>query len=65
MSEFNFENAIKRLEEINDKLSSGNESLDDSMKLFEEGLQLIQKSDKKLKGFETSINELVNKYQGE
>lgn len=65
MSEFNFENAIKRLEEINDKLSSGNESLDDSMKLFEEGLQLIQQCDKKLKGFETSINELVDKYQGE
>ena len=44
MNEFNFEAAIKRLEEINDKLSSGSESLDDSMKLFEEGLQLIQKA---------------------
>lgn len=65
MNDFDFEKAIKRLEEINEKLSTGNESLDDSMKLFEEGLQLIQKSDKKLKGFETSINELVNKYQGE
>ena len=65
MNEFDFEVAIKRLEEINDKLSTGNEGLDDSMKLFEEGLQLIQKCDKKLKGFETSINELVDKYQGE
>lgn len=65
MSDFNFEEAIKRIEEINDKLSSGNESLDNSMKLFEEGLQLIQKCDKKLQGFETSINQLVDKYQGE
>lgn len=63
MSEFNFEKAIKRIEEINEKLSSGNVSLDESMKLFEEGLQLIQESDKKLKGFETSINDLVSKYQ--
>ncbi len=64
MNDFDFEKAIKRLEEINDKLSTGSESLDDSMKLFEEGLQLIQKCDQKLKGFETSINELVDKYQG-
>ncbi|HZJ86408.1 MAG TPA: exodeoxyribonuclease VII small subunit [Erysipelotrichaceae bacterium] len=64
MSEFDFEKAIKRIEEINEKLSSGNVSLDESMKLFEEGLQLIQASDKKLKGFEASINDLVEKYQG-
>ena len=37
MSEFNFEKAIARLEEINSKLGSGNESLDNSMELFEEG----------------------------
>lgn len=63
MSNFDFEVAIKRLEEINSKLSSNNESLDDSMKLFEEGLQLIQKCNQRLEGFETSINELVEKYQ--
>ncbi len=63
MSNFDFEAAIKRLEEINTKLSSENESLDESMKLFEEGLQLIQKCNKRLEGFETSINELVEKYQ--
>lgn len=63
MNNFDFEAAIKRLEEINTKLSSDNESLDESMKLFEEGLQLIQKCNKRLEGFETSINELVEKYQ--
>lgn len=63
MNNFDFEAAIKRLEEINTKLSSDNESLDESMKLFEEGLQLIQKCNKRLEGFESSINELVEKYQ--
>lgn len=65
MSDFDFEKAITRLEEINEQLASGDESLDKSMKLFEEGLQLIQKSDKKLKGFEQSIIDLKEKYQGE
>lgn len=63
MENFDFESAIKRLEIINEKLASGNESLDDSMKLFEEGLQLIQKCNTRLEGFESSINELVEKYQ--
>lgn len=63
MEKFDFEVAIKRLEEINDKLSSQSESLDDSMKLFEEGLKLIQLCNGKLENFETSINELVEKYQ--
>ena len=65
MSDFDFEKAITRLEEINEQLASGDESLDKSMKLFEEGLQLIQKSDKKLKGFDQSIIDLKEKYQGE
>lgn len=64
MENFNFEEAIKRLEEINNKLASGQESLDNSMALFEEGLKLIQKCNNKLEGFENSINELVDKYQG-
>ncbi|NLC33867.1 MAG: exodeoxyribonuclease VII small subunit [Erysipelothrix sp.] len=63
MNEFNFEEAIKRLEEINTKLASGEETLDHSMQLFEEGLKLIQLCNTKLDGFETSINDLVTKYQ--
>ena len=63
MDNFDFEGAIKRLDEINEKLASGKESLDESMTLFEEGLQLIQKCNKRLEGFESSIQELVEKYQ--
>lgn len=63
MEQFNFEAAIKRLEEINNKLAGGEESLDNSMQLFEEGLKLIQLCNVKLEGFETSISDLVEKYQ--
>jgi exodeoxyribonuclease VII small subunit len=36
----NFEAALKRLEEIVEKLESGNSSLDESIKLYEEGMVL-------------------------
>ncbi len=65
MENFDFEASIKRLEEINEKLSSQSESLDDSMKLFEEGLKLIKLCNDKLENFEVSINDLLQKYQGE
>ena len=35
-----FEKALARLEDINAKLSTGEVSLDEGMKLFEEGLKL-------------------------
>ena len=35
-----FESAIEKLQEIVDKLESSDESLDDSLKLFEEGSKL-------------------------
>ncbi len=47
--EFNFEEAIKRLEEIVKKLEAGEVSLDDSIKLYEEGLELSVKLQNKLK----------------
>lgn len=41
---FNFEEAMKRLEEIVRILESGQISLDDSMKLYEEGVALVTKA---------------------
>lgn len=41
---FNFEEAMKRLEEIVRLLESGKVSLDDSMKLYEEGVALVTKA---------------------
>ncbi|MCQ2472267.1 MAG: exodeoxyribonuclease VII small subunit [Clostridia bacterium] len=40
MKNMTYEQAIKRLEEIADKLDSGSLSLEESLKLFEEGTKL-------------------------
>ena len=40
--ELKFEDGLKRLEEIVAKLESGNLPLDDSLKLFEEGVKLVR-----------------------
>jgi len=40
-SELQFETALGRLEEIVQKLEAGDAELDESLKLFEEGVELI------------------------
>jgi exodeoxyribonuclease VII small subunit len=44
----NFESAIERLEEITEQLEAGETSLEDSIKLYTEGLEIAQFCDKKL-----------------
>lgn len=46
--EIKFEEALERLTEINEKLESEEISLDDSIKLFKEGLELSKLCQKKL-----------------
>ena len=46
--EIKFEEALERLAEINEKLESEEISLDDSIKLFKEGLELSKLCQKKL-----------------
>ncbi|MBQ7874546.1 MAG: exodeoxyribonuclease VII small subunit [Oscillospiraceae bacterium] len=46
--ELKFEEALERLAEINEKLESDEISLDDSVKLFKEGLELSKLCQKKL-----------------
>ncbi len=46
--EFKFEQALERLAEINEKLESEEISLDDSVALFKEGLELSKLCQKKL-----------------
>ena len=50
--EFNFENAMNRLDEIVRQLESGNVSLDHSIALFEEGIKLSKECEVKLKSVE-------------
>lgn len=46
--EIKFEEALNRLAEINEKLESEDISLDDSIKLFKEGIELSRLCQKKL-----------------
>ncbi len=56
-----FEDAMKRLEMIVDELESGQTDLDESIKLFEEGLGLSKALNEQLKSYENKIAELTNK----
>lgn len=64
-NEFNFERSFSRLEEILERMNSGNVSLDESLKLYEEADNLISGCSKKLKSAETKIEMLIKKREGE
>lgn len=51
-----YEKDYKRLEEIVKKLESGDISLDESVKLYEEGVTLYKSLEKTLKEYEGKIN---------
>jgi len=55
----NFENALKRLEEIIQRLEGGELSLDESLKLFEEGIELSRLCTKKLSEAESKVEKLI------
>lgn len=55
-----FEEALKRLETIVRSLESGNTPLDDSIKLFEEGVKLSGYCNKLLEQAEQKVTMLVN-----
>ena len=60
-----FEGSLGRLEEIVGKLESANLSLDDAMKLFEEGVQLSRECQKYLEQAEGKVEILLKKAGGE
>ena len=59
--ENNFESALKRLEEISDLLENENTPLEDSIKLFEEGIELKEFCEEKLKSAKLKIDKIVKK----
>ena len=59
--ENNFENALNRLEEISDLLENEDTSLEDSIKLFEEGIELKEYCEEKLKSAKLKIDKIVKK----
>ena len=54
----NFEDLLKRLQEISDELEREDVGLDDSIKLYEEGIKLSKLCYKKLNDAELKISEL-------
>ncbi|MEQ9618875.1 MAG: exodeoxyribonuclease VII small subunit [Deltaproteobacteria bacterium] len=56
-----FEEAVKELKEIIQKLESGNLPLEDAIKLFQEGTELISFSHKKLNKIRKKVEILVEK----
>ncbi len=59
-----FERSLGRLEEIVRKLENANLSLDDAMKLFEEGVQLSRVCQKQLEEAEARVEILLKKTDG-
>ena len=60
-----FEKALKQLEEIVHKLESGELGLEESLKLFEEGVKLSRMCNKKLELAERKIEMLTKDETGE
>ena len=60
-NEKNFEAALKRLEQISDLLENEDTPLEDSIKLFEEGIQLKEYCEEKLKYEKIKIEKIVKK----
>ena len=61
-SEISFEDAYRRLEEVVNALETGDNTLDQSMTLFEEGMSLTKICGDLLNGAELRITRLENTY---
>lgn len=63
--EITFEQAFLRLEQILEKMNTGNTTLDESLKLYEEADELIRICNKRLTDAETKIEMLVKNRNGD
>ena len=63
--EMKYEESMKRISEIVDLLQKNELPLDEGIKLFEEGLELIRECEKKLSGYEKQVSEILAKNGGE
>jgi exodeoxyribonuclease VII small subunit len=65
VKEKNFEQAMKRLEEIVQQLEEGELPLEKSLKIFEEGVNLSKFLTKKLSEAEAKVQKLIKTQKGE
>lgn len=63
-AEENFEDLILKLEDITNKLESDKLSLDESVKLFEDGMKISKKCNEKLEDAEKRITILLKSDDG-
>jgi exodeoxyribonuclease VII small subunit len=64
VTEKKFEAAMERLENIVESLEKGDLSLDESLKIFEEGMNLISFCSKKLEEAEQKVTMLIRDQSG-
>ena len=64
MSEKKFEEAMERLERIVETMESGDLALDESLKMFEEGMGLVNFCTKKLEEAEQKVAILIKESEG-
>jgi exodeoxyribonuclease VII small subunit len=60
----NYEKSLRRLDEIMTQLESEQLDLDASLKLFEEGIDLLRTASAELDNAETKVQMLIEKPQG-
>ena len=60
---FNFTKAYKEIEEINEWFQRDDIDLDEALKKYERGMELIKKCKERLKQAENKFEELKKKYQ--
>jgi exodeoxyribonuclease VII small subunit len=60
----NFEKGLSRLEEIVEQLESGNLSLDQSLDIFQEGIELFRFCTQKLNDAQKKVEKLVELTDG-
>ena len=58
MAKEKFETKMNKLSDIVDKLDDENTDLDESIKLYGEGLKLVKELSSQLKAYEDKINEI-------
>jgi len=60
--EIDFEASLKRLEKVVEQLEKGEAPLEESIRLFQEGMQLVQSCSKKLAWAEQQVEMLLEKH---
>lgn len=55
-----FDEIISRLQFITTQLEDNKLPVEEALKLFEEGMELVKEGENKLNGFEKQIKDLVN-----